>query len=45
MIDGKGVLDAYGYNPDRVGTWVGIMIGIIAAYRLMAWGVLFFRKT
>jgi ABC-type multidrug transport system permease subunit len=45
QIDGRGVLDAYGYNPDKTGLWVGIMIGIIAGYRLLGWLVLMLRKN
>ncbi len=44
-IDGRGVLAAYGYNPDRLGLWVGIMIGIIAGYRILGWLVLTLRKN
>jgi hypothetical protein len=43
-IDGRGVLESYGYNPEKTGLWVGIMIGIIAAYRILGWLVLFLRK-
>jgi hypothetical protein len=44
-IDGDAVLDVYGYRTGRLGTDVGIMIGIIAVYRLMGWAVTWFRKT
>ncbi|KAI9696339.1 MAG: hypothetical protein M1820_008181 [Bogoriella megaspora] len=44
-IDGKGVLVAYGYGVNSSGTWVGIMIGIIAAYRLLGLLVLYLRRT
>jgi hypothetical protein len=43
-IDGRGVLEAYGYNPEKAGLWVGIMISIIVAYRILGWLVLFLRK-
>ena len=42
---GRGVLEAYGYNPDKTGLWVGIMIAIIAGYRILGWLVLFLRKN
>jgi ABC-type multidrug transport system permease subunit len=45
MIDGKGVLESYGYNPHKTGLWVGILICIIFAYRLFAWAVLVIRRT
>jgi hypothetical protein len=44
-IDGKGVLDFYGYNPNKTNLWIGILIAIIVVYRLLAWMVLFLRKT
>ncbi len=43
-IDGQGVLDAYNYSTGQTGTWAGIMIGIIAGYRLLSWLVLFLRR-
>ncbi|TDZ71817.1 ABC transporter G family member 11 [Colletotrichum trifolii] len=39
-IAGQGVLDTYGYTEDHFGRNVGIMIAIIAGYRLAAWIVL-----
>lgn len=44
-IDGKAVLGAYGYNSHRTGLWIGIMIGIIAAYRLLSLLILFLKRT
>ena len=44
-IDGRGVLKEYGYKNGNVGKWVGIMIGIIAVYRLLGWLVTHLRKT
>lgn len=44
-IDGKAVLEQYGYATGRTGKWVGTMISIIAVYRLMGWGVIWARKT
>lgn len=43
-IDGQGVLDQFGYRGGHLGKNVGIMIGIIAGYRLVAWLVLTWRK-
>jgi hypothetical protein len=44
QIDGRGVLESYGYNVEKTGLWVGILIGIIAAYRILGWLVLYLRK-
>lgn len=43
-IDGQGVLDQFGYRDGYLGKNVGIMIGIIAGYRLAAWLVLMWKK-
>lgn len=45
LIDGRGVLEQYGYKTGETGKWVGILIGIIAAYRLLGWAVLYVRRT
>jgi len=44
QIAGSGILDEYGYKPGLNGTWAGILIGIIAGYRLVGWAALAFRK-
>lgn len=44
-IDGKGVLAAYGYSTGRTGEWVGILVAIAAVYRLLAWLVLYLRRS
>ncbi|PWY71694.1 ABC transporter [Aspergillus heteromorphus CBS 117.55] len=44
-IRGSGVLHEYGYATGRTGKWVGILIGIIAVYRLFAFMVLSVKKT
>ena len=44
-IDGKGVLATYGYSLDRKGTWIGILVGIIAGYRLLGLLVLYLRRS
>ena len=44
QIAGIGILDQYGYKTSLRGTWVGILIGIIAGYRLLGWFVLVVRK-
>jgi hypothetical protein len=43
-IEGTGILGQYGYATNRQGRWVGILIGIIAGYRILGWIVLVFRK-
>ncbi|KAL4806617.1 P-loop containing nucleoside triphosphate hydrolase protein [Aspergillus unguis] len=45
MIRGTGVLEQYGYATGRTGKWVGILIGIIAVYRLFGWIALVLRRT
>ncbi|KAI9667870.1 MAG: hypothetical protein M1821_000689 [Bathelium mastoideum] len=44
-IDGKGVLAVYGYSLHDKGTWVGILVGIIAGYRLLGLLVLYLRRS
>jgi len=44
QIDGQGVLDQYNYSAGLTGTWVGIMLAIIAGYRILGWLVLILRK-
>ena len=44
-LDGRDVLEFYGYNPNKVGQWVGIMIAIIVVYRLLGWVVLYLKRT
>jgi len=44
QIAGQGVLDQYGYTAGLTWTWVGIMVGIIAGYRILGWLVLVLRK-
>lgn len=43
-ISGQGVLDQYGYAPGYLGKNVGIMVGIIAGYRIAAWLALMWRR-
>ncbi|KAI9043872.1 putative ABC transporter [Aspergillus affinis] len=45
LIQGKGVLSQYGYATGRTGKWVGILVGIIAVYRLFGYLALVVRKT
>lgn len=46
QIRGTGVLAAFGYDANSsTGKWVGIMISIIAVYRLLGWLALSLRKT
>jgi hypothetical protein len=44
QIAGIGILDQYGYEVGLKGIWVGILIGIIAGYRLLGWAALVIRK-
>ncbi|KIV78466.1 hypothetical protein PV11_10181 [Exophiala sideris] len=46
QIRGTAVLDAYNYSHSdrKVGEWIGIMFGIIIAYRLLGYGVLALKK-
>lgn len=44
-IDGRGVLDAYGYEPGHTGKWVGILLVIVLVYRLLGWLVLTLKRT
>ncbi|KAF5633056.1 ATP-binding protein cassette [Fusarium sp. NRRL 52700] len=43
-IDGQAVLNQYGYSNGHMGRNVGIMISIIAGYRLASWLVLVLRR-
>ncbi|KAJ5172400.1 hypothetical protein N7492_004993 [Penicillium capsulatum] len=45
QIRGTGVLETYGYSTGRTGKWAGILVGIIAVYRLFGWIALSLRKT
>ncbi|PYI08514.1 PEP carboxykinase-like protein [Aspergillus sclerotiicarbonarius CBS 121057] len=44
-IRGTGVLHEYGYATGRTGKWVGILIAIIAVYRLLGYLVLVLRRS
>ncbi|KAK3295613.1 uncharacterized protein B0H64DRAFT_417276 [Chaetomium fimeti] len=44
LIRGQGVLDQYGYKPGYMGKDIGIMMGIIAGYRIAAWIVLMLKN-
>lgn len=43
-ISGLGVLEQYGYKTGRTGEWVGILLAIVVAYRLLGLGALMLRK-
>ncbi|EED19262.1 ABC transporter, putative [Talaromyces stipitatus ATCC 10500] len=45
QIRGSGVLQQYGYAEGRQGKWVGILIAIIAVYRLFGWIALVLKRT
>ncbi|OAA66031.1 ABC-2 type transporter [Cordyceps fumosorosea ARSEF 2679] len=44
LIAGKDVLKQFSISTGQEGTWIGIMIGIIAGYRILAYLVLAVRK-
>jgi len=44
QIAGTAVLDSYGYRTDRTGLWVGILIAIIAGYRILGWAVMYLKR-
>jgi ATP-binding cassette, subfamily G (WHITE), member 2 len=44
-IRGTAILDAFNYKTGLEGQWIGIMIGIIAGYRLLGYLVLVIKKT
>lgn len=45
LIRGTGVLEEYEYGDgmEKMGQWVGIMVGIIAGYRVLGWLALVWR--
>lgn len=43
-IDGNAVLAAYGYKTGNEGKWIGIMIAIIAVYRMLGWLSLYLKR-
>ncbi|KAL4961981.1 putative ABC transporter [Aspergillus stella-maris] len=45
QIRGTGVLDAYEYSTGNTGKWVGILLGIIAGYRLLGFLALSLRRS
>lgn len=44
-IRGTAILQAFNYKTGLEGEWIGIMIGIIAGYRILGWLVLVLKKT
>lgn len=44
LVAGEGVLAQYGYEAGHMGRNVGIMIAIIAGYRIAGWLVLMWRR-
>lgn len=44
LVEGKAVLENYGYGTDNLGKYIGYMLVIIVVYRLLGWLVLFLRK-
>ena len=45
QIDGRAILQSYGYHEGRTGLWVGIILCIVLGYRLLTLGVLMLKKT
>ncbi|OQE29127.1 hypothetical protein PENFLA_c004G05346 [Penicillium flavigenum] len=45
LIRGTGVLESYGYATGRTGKWAGILLGIIAGYRVLGWIALYLRRS
>ncbi|KAJ5189084.1 Aminoacyl-tRNA synthetase class 1a anticodon-binding [Penicillium cf. griseofulvum] len=45
LIRGTGVLESYGYSTGKTGKWVGILLGIIAGYRILGWIALYLRRN
>lgn len=43
-IPGISVLNRYGYPTNRQGQWIGILVSIIAAYRLLGLLVVYVKK-
>jgi hypothetical protein len=43
-IEGKAVLDLYGYKTGETGKWVGILLAIVLGYRILGWVALCLRK-
>jgi hypothetical protein len=43
-ISGVAVLEQYGYENGKIGTWVGILIGIVVGYRLLGWFALWVKR-
>lgn len=44
-IDGKGVLEQYGYGTGNEGKWVGIMLAILVGYRVLGWVIMCLKKS
>ncbi|KAF2854342.1 ATP-binding cassette transporter-like protein [Plenodomus tracheiphilus IPT5] len=44
LVEGKAVLGRYGYNTENMGRYVGYMLLIVFAYRVLGWVVLVLRK-
>ena len=44
-ISGVAVLEQYGYGTGEIGTWVGILLGIVVGYRLLGWFVLWVKRS
>lgn len=44
QVAGTAVLQQYGYGNDERGMWVGILISIVIAYRLIGLAIMYVKK-
>lgn len=44
LVEGRAVLERYGYGTGDVGRYVGYMVVIVVVYRVLGWFVLWVRK-
>jgi len=44
-IRGQAVLDTYGYGQGHMGKWVGILLAIVAGYRILGWITLTLKRS
>ena len=45
QIDGRAILQSYGYHVGHTGLWVGILLCIVFGYRFLTLSVLMLKKT
>lgn len=44
LVEGKAVLESYGYGTQSLGRYVGYLVVIVFVYRVLGWLVLYIRK-